>query len=105
MAKIKYIPYTAKFSSGKTFVVFTGFLLYRECFTMNRLASNRHSYKEAATAKVFPVNVHFLFQPRKFSHSKVLPYTVCYKRIDFKTKRWYACIQHSGQLLNFWHSL
>ena len=42
---------------GKTFKWenfrgFRGFLLYRESFTMNRLASNR---KEAATAKVFPL--------------------------------------------------
>ena len=47
-----------------------GFLLYRECFMMNRLASNRHSYKRSCYRESFPVNVHFLFQPRKFSHSK-----------------------------------
>ena len=64
------IPYTVKLSSGKTFAVFQPIM---KVFPLIHLLCTVH---DGHGLMSFPVNSVFYAQPRKFSHSKVLPYTV-----------------------------
>ena len=73
---IIYIPYTAKLSRGKTFAVFTVFWPIAKVFPLNHLPCTVHNGMGLMHRKNFPVNSVFCAQPRKFSPSKVLPYTV-----------------------------
>ena len=66
------VPYTAKLSSGKTFVVFT-------VFPLNHLLCTAHDGYGLMHHESFPVNNVFCAQPQKFSHSKVLLCTVCFE--------------------------
>ena len=70
------LPYTAKLSSGKTFVVFADFQPIAKVFPLNHLLCTVHDGHGLMHRKNFPVNSIFCAQPRKFSHSKVLLYTV-----------------------------
>ena len=71
-----HIPYTAKLSRGKTFAVFTVFQPIAKVFPLNHLPCTVHNGMDLMYRKNFPVNSAFCAQPRKFSPSKVLPYTV-----------------------------
>ena len=70
------IPYTAKLSRGKTFAVFTVFQPIAKVFPLNHLPCTVHNGMGLMHRESFPVNSVFCAQPRKFSPSKVLPYTV-----------------------------
>ena len=66
----------AKLSSGKTFVVFVDFQPIVKVFPLNYLLCTVHDGHGLMHCESFPVNSVFCAQPRKFFHSKVLPYTV-----------------------------
>ena len=70
------VPYTAKRSSGKTFAFFVVFQSIAKVFPSNHLLCTVHYGHGLIHRKSFPVNSVFYAQPQKFSHSKVLPYTV-----------------------------
>ena len=76
------IPYTVKLSSGKTFAVFQPIM---KVFPLIHLLCTVH---DGHGLMSFPVNSVFYAQPRKFSHSKVLPYTV---RIHMSILRMCSC--------------
>ena len=66
---------------GKTFEweKFHGFCSFSancESFPLNHLLCTVHDGHGLMHRESFPVNSVFYAQPRKFSHSKVLPYTV-----------------------------
>jgi len=67
------ILYTAKLLSGKTFAVFQ---LIAKIFPLNHLLCTVHNDHGLMHRKSFPVKSVFCAQPRTFSHSKILPYTV-----------------------------
>ena len=67
------ILYTAKLSSGKTFAVFQPIA---KVFPLNHLLCTIHDGYGLMHHESFPVNSVFCAQPRKFSHSKVLPHIV-----------------------------
>ena len=66
----------AKLSRGKTFAVFTVFQPIAKVFPLNHLPCTIHNDVDLMHCENFPVNSAFCAQPRKFSPSKVLPYTV-----------------------------
>ena len=66
----------AKLSRGKTFAVFTVFQPIAKVFPLNHLPCTVHNGMDLMHRKNFPVNSAFCAQMRKFSPSKVLPYTV-----------------------------
>ena len=70
------IPYTAKLSRGKTFAVFTIFQPIAKVFPLNHLPCTVHNGMGLMHCESFPLNGVFCAQPRKFSPSKVLLYTV-----------------------------
>ena len=70
------VPYTAKLSRGKTFAVFTVFQPIAKVFPLNHLPCTVHNGMDMMYRENFPVNSAFCAQPRKFSSSKVLSYTV-----------------------------
>ena len=80
------LPYTAKLSRGKTFAVFTVFQPIAKVFPLNHLPCTVHNGMGLMHRESFPVNSVFCAQPRKFSPSKVLPYTI----IDIFTVYWYS---------------
>ena len=61
---------------GENFRGFHGFSANRESFPLNHLPCTVHNGVDLMHRKNFPVNSAFCAQPRKFSPSKVLPYTV-----------------------------
>ena len=70
------LPYTAKLSSAKNFAVFAVFQPIAKIFPVNHLLCTVHDGNGLMHRKSFPVNNVFCAQLQKFSHSKVLPYTV-----------------------------
>ena len=75
------IPYMAKFLSGKTFTFFVVFQSIAKVFPSNHLLCTVHDGHDLMHHKSFPVNSVCCAQPQKFSHSKVLRYTVCANEI------------------------
>ena len=63
----------AKLLSRKTFAVFQ---LIVKVFPLNHLLCTVHDGYGLMYRESFPVNSVFCAQPQKFSHLKVLPYTV-----------------------------
>ena len=81
----RQIPYTAKLLSGKTFAFFAVFQLITKVFASNHLLCTVHDGHGLMHHESFPVNSVFCAQPLKFSHSKVLPYTIAYFRRSSKS--------------------
>ena len=67
---------------GKTFVVFAVFQPIVKVFPFNHLLCTVHDGQSLMHCESFPVNGVFCAQPRKFSHLKVMPYTVHYNKME-----------------------
>jgi len=65
----------------ENFCGFRGFQQVAKVFPLNPLAMYSTWRPCLMHRESFPVNSAFCAQPQKFSHSKVLPYTVCYQTL------------------------
>ena len=72
---MRYTVYGKTFE-GENFRGFLGFSANRKSFPFNHLPCTVHNGMDLMHRENFPVNSAFCAQPRKFSSSKVLPYTV-----------------------------
>ena len=68
--------YTGKLLHGKTFVVFTVFLLNCECFPTNHGHVDQQYKSTECYSESFTMNSYFPLRTQNFSYMKVFPYTV-----------------------------
>ena len=77
--RINIIENSFKFIGYRIRQNFRGFCVFQpiaKVFSLNHLLCTVHDGHGLMHRESFPVNSVFCAQPRKFSHSKVLPYTV-----------------------------
>ena len=90
------VSYNAKLLSGKTFTVFQPIA---KVFPLNHLLRTVHDGHGLMHRVSFPVNSVFCAQARKFSHSKVLPYTVLFCKYRARAVMQPLRLKPSGSLI------